>query len=93
LPHQMIPQALDFLIHFMTVIIIGAIVFLLVWLVTIIDIVRSDFKKDVDKVVWFLFVLIFPPLGVFLYLFIGRFRKTETSSISRYTRYRDIGRD
>jgi hypothetical protein len=50
----------------MTVIVIFSTVLFLVWLVTIIDIVKSDFKKDVDKIVWFLFVLIIPPNRLFL---------------------------
>jgi hypothetical protein len=86
-------QVFELCSRFMVVIVIVAIVLFLVWLVTIIDIVKSDFKKDVDKIVWFLFVLIIPPIGPFLYLFIGRYQKTETSSFSRYTRYRDIGRE
>ena len=79
--------------RFIAVIIVLAISLFLVWLVTIIDIVKSDFKKDVDKIVWFLFVMIIPPIGAVLYLIIGRFQKTKASSFSRYTRYRDIGRE
>ncbi len=90
---QMNPQFFELYAGFIAGIVIFAIVLFLVWLVTIIDIVRSDFKKDTDKIVWFLFVLMIPPLGPLLYLFIGRFQKTEASSFSRSTRYRDIGRD
>ena len=93
MPPQINPQIVELCSRFMIVIVIFAIVLFLVWLVTIIDIVKSDFKKDADKIVWFLFVLIIPPIGSFLYLLIGRFKKTETSSFSRYTRYRDIGRE
>jgi hypothetical protein len=79
--------------RFIVLIIVLAISLFLIWLVTLIDIVKSDFKKDVDKIVWFLFVMILPPIGAFLYLLIGRFQKTEASSFSRSTRYRDIGRE
>jgi Phospholipase_D-nuclease N-terminal len=93
LPPQLNPQVFEFCSRFMVVIVIFAIVLFLVWLVTIIDIVKSDFKKDVDKIVWFLFVMIIPPIGALLYLLIGRFQKTGASSFSRYTRYRDIGKE
>lgn len=93
MPPQMNPQFFEPYARFMTVIVIFAIVLFLVWLVTIIDIVKSDFKKDADKIVWFLFVMIIPPIGALLYLLIGRFQKTEASSFSRFTRYRDIGRE
>jgi len=87
------PNVIEILSRFIAGIIVLSISLFLVWLVTIIDIVKSDFKKDVDKVVWFLFVMIVPPIGAFLYLLIGRFQKTEASSFSRSTRYRDIGRE
>ena len=77
----------------MDVIVIVAIAWFLVWLVTIIDIVRSDFKKEADKIVWFLFVMAIAPIGALLYFFIGRFQKTGAERISRSTRYRDIGRE
>lgn len=90
---DIIPQIIEMFARYMPVIVIVVLVWLLVWLVTIIDIVRSEFKRDADKIVWFLFVTANAPLGAFLYFLIGRFQKTETSSFSRYTRYRDIGRE
>ncbi len=87
------PNVIDYFSRFIALIIVLSISLFLVWLVTIIDIVKSDFKKDVDKIVWFFFVMIVPPIGAFLYLLIGRFQKTEASSFSRSTRYRDIGRE
>jgi hypothetical protein len=77
----------------MALIILLAIAAFLVWLVTIIDIVRSDFKTDADKIVWFFFVMIIPPLGILLYCIIGRSQKIETEPVGRSTRYRDIGRE
>lgn len=86
------PNVIGYFSRFIAVIIVVSISLFLVWLVTIIDIVKSDFKKDVNKIVWFLFVMIIPPIGLTLYLLIGRFQKTGASSF-RFTRYRDIGRD
>ena len=87
------PNVIENFNRFIALIIVLSISLFFVWLVTIIDIVKSDFKKDVDKIVWFLFVMIIPPIGALLYLLIGRFQKTEASSFSRSTRYRDIGRE
>ena len=87
------PQVLEPVARFMAVIVIFAIAFFLLWLVTIIDIVKSEFKRDADKIVWFLFVMLIPPIGALLYFFIGRFQKTEAERFSSSMRYRDIGRE
>ncbi len=79
--------------RFMLSIILVAIAFFLIWLATIIDIIRSDFKKDVDKIVWFFFVLIIPPLGMLLYCIIGRSQRIGAGPVRRSKRYRDIGRE
>lgn len=65
----------------------------LFWLAAIIDIVKNDFKNSVDKIVWFLFVMLLPPVGIFLYCIIGRSQKIEPEPPIRSARYRDIGRD
>jgi len=44
------------------------------WLIALIDILRSDFQGN-DKVVWVVIVIFFPFLGSILYFFIGRSRK------------------
>jgi H+/Cl- antiporter ClcA len=84
---------MEFFARFMALIILLAIAFFLVWLVTIIDIVQSDFKTNADKIVWFFFVMIIPPLGMLLYCIIGRSQRIETGPVGRSTRYRDIGRE
>jgi hypothetical protein len=93
MPPDIIPQITDMFSRYMIVILIIVGVWLLLWLITIIDILRSEFKRDADKVVWFLFVTANAPLGAFLYFLIGRFQKTDAERVSRYTRYRDIGRE
>jgi phospholipase D-like protein len=44
------------------------------WLVALVDILRSDFEGN-DKIVWILVVIIFPFIGSILYFAIGRSRK------------------
>ena len=87
------PDVIESCSHFSAAIILLAVGLFLLWLATIIDIVKNDFKRDADKIVWFFFVMILPPLAVLLYFLIGRFQKIETKPIVRSTRYRDIGRD
>ncbi len=84
---------MEFFAHYMALIILVTIAFFLVWLVTIIDIVQSDFKTDADKIVWFLFVIMIPPLGMLLYCIIGRSQRIGIDPVGRSMRYRDIGRE
>lgn len=84
---------MEFFARFMASIILIAIAIFLVWLITIIDIVQSEFERDADKIVWFFFVMIIPPLGILLYCIIGRSQRVEKRSVKRSTRYRDIGRE
>jgi len=90
---QIESNLIEFFARFMTLIILIAIALFLVWLVTIIDIVQSDFKTNADKIVWFFFVMMIPPLGILLYCNIGRSHRMERETIGRSTRYRDIGRE
>ncbi|GGF22966.1 PLDc N-terminal domain-containing protein [Echinicola rosea] len=48
--------------------IIGTIVYIL----TIIDVVRSKFHTDTDKVIWVLIVVLLPLVGSVLWFLIGR---------------------
>jgi len=52
-----------------------AIVPLLISIVAIVDIVRSQFKEQNDKLVWLVLVLFLPLIGSFLYFYIGRSRR------------------
>jgi hypothetical protein len=87
------PSVIESLSRHIVSITLLAIGLFLLWLATVIDIVKNDFKRDADKIVWFLFVMMLPPLGVLLYFFIGRFQKTNAEPVIRSKRYRDIGRD
>ncbi|MBD8489707.1 PLDc N-terminal domain-containing protein [Echinicola sp. CAU 1574] len=49
---------------------IGTIIYVL----TIIDVVRSSFHTDTDKVIWVLIVVLLPLLGTLLWFLIGRGR-------------------
>ncbi|WP_200975591.1 PLDc N-terminal domain-containing protein [Echinicola sp. 20G] len=49
---------------------IGTIIYVL----TIIDVVRSSFHTDTDKVIWVLIVVVLPLLGTLLWFLIGRGR-------------------
>ncbi len=62
-------------------ILIGTVTFI-VWLLTLIDILRNEFTNPTNKIVWLLLVLCLAPLGVLLYLIIGRSQKINSLSIS-----------
>ena len=51
----------------------------ILWLAALIDILRNEFKRDINKLVWF-FTIIIPVLGPLLYLFIGFEQKIEEES-------------
>ena len=75
-------------------IILVAIAFFLIWLVTIIDIITSEFNNNTNKIIWFFFVMMLAPVGVPLYYFIGRSQKASTGDeYESGTRYRDSGRE
>lgn len=50
------------------------------WLYVIVDILRSDFKNNVDKIIWFIFMMVMPPLAVPLYFIIGRKQKIDSKN-------------
>ena len=57
-------------IGFLTIIVIGIFIFLLP-IIAIIDIVRSNFQRDSDKLIWILIVLFLNIIGSILYFAIG----------------------
>ena len=48
----------------------------ILWFFSLIDILRNEFKKDINKLVW-LFTIAIPILGPLLYLVIGFDQKIE----------------
>ena len=53
---------------------LGFVVFVL-WIWALIDILKSDFKDNINKIIWLLVVFVLNFLGVLLYYFIGRGQK------------------
>lgn len=45
------------------------------WIYALVDIVRSEFKGDNDKVIWLLLVVLIPFVGTVLYFTIGQNQK------------------
>lgn len=50
------------------------------WVVVLIDILKSDFKDSMNKLVWILLTFFIPILGSILYLFIGRKQSRNNNS-------------
>ena len=51
------------------------LIFLVLWIWALIDILKSDFKDNINKIIWLLVVFVLNFLGVVLYYFIGRGQK------------------
>ena len=51
-----------------TIISILGICFLYYWIWSIRDMIRNDFKKDSNKIVWCILLIGMPPIGTALYL-------------------------
>jgi hypothetical protein len=61
----------------------GGLLMMIIWLVlfifwvwALIDILKSDFKESINKLIWLLVVFFFYVLGAALYYFIGREQKS-----------------
>ncbi len=50
------------------------------WIFALIDIIRSKFYDNTNKILWFFFVFLLAPIGVILYFLIGRQQKIEVAS-------------
>lgn len=48
-----------------------------VWIFALIDVVRSDFRGNNDKIIWLLLVILLPFLGTILYFVIGQSQKLD----------------
>jgi hypothetical protein len=48
---------------------------LVITVLGLIDVIKSDFKKNIDKLVWIIVIICFPNLGGILYNLIGRRQK------------------
>ncbi len=74
-------------------IVIGAVLFI-VWFVTILDVIKSEFRRDADKIVWFLFITILPLIGAIVYFIIGVAQKVDVEPTDvRSARYRHTRRE
>ncbi|MGE4546321.1 MAG: PLDc N-terminal domain-containing protein [Desulfurella sp.] len=53
------------------------VVVAVLWLVALVDILKSEFKDGLTKVIWLILVIFLPFLGSILYFFIGRDQKIK----------------
>ncbi len=49
----------------------------LAWVIALVDIIRSRFRNDTDRLLWIVVVTLAPVLGVLIYLVLGRRYKVE----------------
>lgn len=66
-----IEKALEPLSRFVAMVFLISALTFIVWLLILVDIIRSEFKDSSNKTLWIIMVILLPPLGVLLYLIIG----------------------
>ncbi|MFT2009164.1 PLD nuclease N-terminal domain-containing protein [Pontibacter sp. 13R65] len=49
----------------------------MLWLWALVDLLKSDFKNQTNKLVWAVVIIFLPVLGALLYLLIGRGQKVN----------------
>jgi len=59
----------------------------ILWFISLIDILMNEFKKDINKLVWF-FTITIPVVGPILYFFIGFDQKVEKGEDDEFSRRR-----
>lgn len=52
----------------------------LIWVLAIIEIVKSEFQDKNERLIWLLLVILLPLIGTILYFAIGRKQRLETGS-------------
>nr|WKN39407.1 PLD nuclease N-terminal domain-containing protein [Tunicatimonas sp. TK19036] len=50
---------------------------MLLWLYALIDVLRSQFRKESDKIIWVLVVIFLQFLGAIIYLVVGKSQKVR----------------
>ena len=70
------------------VVTLAVIIYVVVWINTLIKIWHAEFQEPKDKQLWFLFVLVLSPIGMPLYLIINRNRRAEKSDAAGEGRVR-----
>ena len=59
------------------------------WLLTIVDILKSDFKDPNGKIIWVLIVTLTAPIGIILYYSLGINQKATTAETELYPPIRE----
>ena len=55
------------------------IVLIISWIIILVDILRSNFKNSIDKLIWLIVITLIPILGLLLYIIIGRKQKIKNA--------------
>jgi hypothetical protein len=82
-----LPSAIQHLASNSVALLLGIFAVFILWFISLIDILRHDFKKDINKLVWF-FTITIPVLGPVLYFFIGFDQKVEKEEDDEFSHRR-----
>ena len=45
------------------------------WIIALVDVLKSDFKDSINKLIWVLVIILFPIVGAIIYFMIGKKQK------------------
>ncbi|SFV34944.1 PLDc N-terminal domain-containing protein [Thermoflavifilum thermophilum] len=62
----------SFGVLFIVLIVLFCLFLLLIWIWTLVDILRSRFDSDTTKLIWVIVIILLPVLGMILYWIVGR---------------------
>lgn len=77
---KIVENGFQSLARFLVFWVILGLFLLVIWIATIVDIVRSEFTAPSNKTVWMLLVIFLPLLGMLLYMIFGSSQKSNSES-------------
>jgi len=77
---KIVENGFQSLAKFLVIWIMLGLFLFVIWIVTIVDIVRSEFISPSNKTVWMLLVILIPLLGMLLYMIFGSSQKCNSVS-------------
>lgn len=73
---ELTKNATEYTIYFVLI-----ILFLIGWIIRLIDAIKSDFKEPSNKIMWILLLIIAPPIGFIFYTFFAHGQKANQKKI------------
>lgn len=59
------------------------IAIIVIWILSLIDVIKNEFENPNNKIIWIMFLLIVPPIGTIFYLIIGKNQKVKKMPVNK----------